>query len=130
MTAPLPGVAQEIADVIGRERALYLIGQLPRYRGGSAGRESQRPILYVPALDRLRDDHRLVAILGHTNAEALCRHFGGEILNVPNCSSVYQSFRNRSLWSLAAEGRGHAELSEIFGLTRRRVLQLLAGANH
>lgn len=128
MTTPLPGVAQEIADVIGRERTLFLIGQLPRHFGGAPGKKYWRVLLYVPRADRLHDDHRLVAILGRADAEALCQHFGGEILQVANCGSVAAAFRNRELLRFAAVGVRRSELAAIFDLTERRVAQLVASA--
>jgi hypothetical protein len=128
VTAPLPGVAQEIAGAIGRERTLFLIGQLPRHFGGVPGKKCWRVLLYVPRVDRLRDDHRLVAILGRADAETLCDHFGGEILQVANCNSVAIAFRNRELLKSAAAGLPRSELAAIFDLTERRVAQLVASA--
>lgn len=128
MTVPLPGVAQEIANVIGRERTLFLIGQLPRHYGGPAGKKCWRVLLYVPRVDRMRADHRLVDILGRADAETLCDHFGGEILQVANCNSVAVAFRNRELLKSAAAGLPRSELAAIFDLTERRVAQLVASA--
>ncbi|AGU50361.1 hypothetical protein VAPA_1c32750 [Variovorax paradoxus B4] len=126
--ALLPGVAQEIADVIGRERTLFLIGQLPRHFGGAPGRKSWRVTLYAPRVERLCDDHRLVIILGRADAEKICQHFGGETLQVANCSSVAAAFRNRELLKFAAAGVHRSELAVIFDLTERRVAQLVASA--
>ena len=58
----LPQSVREIAEAIGREAALLLIGRLPVcYR--DAGKKSPKVILYVPK--RLPPDHQLVEILGY-----------------------------------------------------------------
>lgn len=117
----LPRSVQEIAEVIGRERALYLIGQLPRCFAGKDGHKSWRPMMYVPALRRLTPDHNLVAILGWKDAEKLCRHFGGEILQPGNCAEVYRPFRDRSIARMAAEGVPLKLVAAWFDVTDRHV---------
>jgi hypothetical protein len=123
----LPGVVEEIAEVIGHERALYLIGQLPRCEGGGRaypGKRASQVVLYVPKPHRLGPTHELVRILGQDDAMALCEAFGGELLKPANCDAIRLAFRNTSLVEMAAAGVSDTELAEIFGLTRRRVLML------
>ncbi|MDN7699462.1 hypothetical protein R0290_10055 [Burkholderia semiarida] len=125
----LPASVQEIADVIGRERALYLIGQLPRYVGGVSGKQSSRVILYVPTPQRLRDDHDLVRILGRADAEALCREFGGLNLNPPNCSEIYRRYRDQQMARMVGEmvgeglpnGYAVAQVASLFDVSGRTV---------
>lgn len=120
----LPRSVQEIADVIGRERALYLIGQLPRCRVKDARSpkwERDRPMLYVPALRRLTPDHVLVAILGWNDAEKLCRYFGGEILQPANCAEIYRPFRDRGIAQMVADGIPPKLVAELFNVTDRHV---------
>lgn len=132
----LPGVAQEIADVIGRERALYLIGQLPRaYSGSKAGpksggregttdKRSMQVIMYVPKVQRMRADHQLVRILGWHDAVKLCNAFGGEIMKPPTCAEIYRRFRDVSIVRLAGS-MSRAELQEVFGVTDRHLRNVL-----
>lgn len=117
----LPRSVQEIADVIGRERALYLVGRLPRCFAGKEGFKSWRPVMYVPTLRRLTPDHNLVAILGWNDAEKLCRHFGGEILNPANCQEIYRPFRDRSIARMVADGMPPKLVAEWFNVTDRHV---------
>ncbi|MFC0130740.1 hypothetical protein [Ralstonia solanacearum] len=125
----LPESVQDIADVIGRERALYLIGQLPRYVAGVPGKQSSRPILYVPTLQRLKDDHELVRILGRDDAVKLCRALGKEILQPANCAEIYQRYRDKQIAcmvrDMVGEGlpNGHAvgEVASLFGVSGRTV---------
>lgn len=118
----LPGVAQEIADVIGRERALYLIGQLPRCLMGSVGRKSMQPMLYVPK--RLAVDHLLVRLLGVADAQALVDAFGGECLKPPTCRSVHLRFRDSEIMSMLAGGMTPHLVAEAVGVTERWVRHL------
>ncbi|HDR9259609.1 TPA: hypothetical protein QDB21_005631 [Burkholderia vietnamiensis] len=80
----LPKSVQEIADVIGREKALHLIRSLPTYVAGKPGKRCTRVMLYVP--QRLRMDHPLVQILGFEDAAKMVDNFGGECLQPANCS--------------------------------------------
>ncbi|HDR9053161.1 TPA: hypothetical protein QDB02_000858 [Burkholderia vietnamiensis] len=131
----LPESVQEIADVIGRERALYLIGQLPRYVGGASGKQSSRVILYVPTPQRLRDDHDLVRILGRDDAMKLCNAFPGENLSPPNCNQIYKRYRDtqmaRMVGDMVGEGlpNGYAvgQVANLFGVTGRTVRNACAG---
>lgn len=128
---PLPGQAEEIAQVIGRERALYLIGQLPRYvvkDKRSPGSRGTQVVMYVPTLRRLRMTHNLVRILGEDDAMNLCKAFGGEIMNPPNCAAIRRDFHHRALVQLAGEGFSDIDLAEIFDLSRRRVRTLKSQA--
>lgn len=129
----LPNSVQEIADVIGREAALYLIGQLPRCYPPS--RKSQAVVMYVPK--RLTTDHPLFRILGWTPAQKLVAEFGGEILYPANCNEIYRRFRDSEVRRLANEnGMTAADLSEIMGVSARHIQNLMratgpvaAGAN-
>lgn len=121
----LHGVMQEIAEVIGVNAALLLVGQLPRCYPPSTktGRgATERVILYVP--ERLRPDHRLVEILGWKDAQRLVDAFGGEILQPGNCADVYRQWRDESIGRLFAQGVDTRTLAEWFGLSERHVKNL------
>lgn len=118
----LPATVQELADVIGTQRALFLIGQLPK----CVSRKSTHVILYVPTLARLTPDHRLVQILGWHDAAKLCQAFGGEILQPANCAQLYRSFRDKSIYRLVTEqGLKLSEVAEMFNMTERHVRNVL-----
>lgn len=117
----LPGSVQAIADIIGRQRALYLVGQLPTYVAGAEGKKSAHISFSVPTLARLRDDHQLVRILGRADAEKLCRHFGGEILYPANCAEIYRRYRTKAAVQLVREGRTVADVADVLGVHPRTV---------
>lgn len=129
----LPGTVQELADVIGTERALYLIGKLPvcyagvGVKGGKSGerlRKSIRPMLYVPKT--LKPNHLLVQILGWQDATKLVRAFGGEILCPANCADIYRQFRDRSIVRMVVtEGMKPADVAELFEISERQVRNLI-----
>lgn len=128
----LPKTVQEIADVIGRDKALFLIGQLPRCiipARPPRGPES-RVILYVPTIGRLKPDHNLVAILGWNDAAKLCRHFGGEILNPGTCREIYQRFREVSIARMLREGTPARLVSEWMGVSERHVRNMAREIAH
>lgn len=115
----LPASVQEIADVIGRETALYLIGQLPTCYAGADGKRSTRVILYVPK--RLPPNHRLVEILGWHTALQLVEGFGGEILQPANCQEVYRRFRDSEARRLVTEGLTATQLAEVMAVSERHI---------
>lgn len=118
----LPASVRELADVIGTERALFLIGQLPK----CVSKKSTHVILYVPTQARLTPDHRLVQILGWRDAVKLCQAFGGEILQPANCAQLYRSFRDRSIYRLVTQdGMKLSEVAELFEMTERHVRNVL-----
>lgn len=115
----LTQTVQEIADVIGRERALYLIGQLPTTRVES--RKYNKVLLYVPK--RLTLDHILVKILGWNDASKLVRVFAGELIQVSNCEYIYRSFLHRSIKRMTAEGMTAKAVAELLGVSERTVIR-------
>ena len=115
----LPESVQEIADVIGRERALYLIGRLPQ-----CGKRSWRVNLYVP--QRLKPNHTLVQILGWPDAMKLVREFPGMILQPSNCNHLHRRFRNETIHRLAADGQPIQQIADSVQLTARQVRNILA----
>ena len=116
----------EIAEVIGRDRALYLIGRLPKTYPPSTRTKNgatERVILYVPK--SLRPDHSLVQILGWHDAMKLVRVFGGEILQPANCREVYRRFRDRSIRAFLIAGYPPNYIAEMMGVSDRHVKNLL-----
>lgn len=120
-TMKLPATVQEIADVIGHERALLLIGQLPRCYSPHHGAQV---ILYVPTLPRLKPSHDLVRILGWDDAVKMCTAFGGEILKPANCAGLYRDFRDKHITRLLMEGVSVQMVAEWFRVSDRHVKNL------
>ena len=118
----LPKSVQEIADVIGRDRALFLVGQLPRFKRDDA-RGGEQVILYVPLA--FKPDHQLVGILGWDDAQKMVRHFGGELLKPGNCGDLYRPFRDDAMRQMHCDGIPLAMIADWFGMTERRVRQVV-----
>lgn len=117
----LPRTAQELADVIGRDCALRLIGQLPRC---SPSGHSEVVMLYVPK--ELAPDHRLVRLIGWDAAARLVDAFGGEVLLPANCANLYRAFRDRSIARLHAEHDLPVKvIAEWFEVSDRHVRNVL-----
>jgi hypothetical protein len=116
----LPESVQEIADVIGEDKALELIGKLP-----ACGRRSWRVVLYVPK--RLKPDHKLVQLIGWLHAEKLVRHFGGEILQPSNCRCLVRAKRNDRIRDLSANDNTPQQIADQVGLSERQIRNILGG---
>lgn len=117
----LPKSVQEIADVIGREDTLYLIGQLPQCKRSNGGSEV---LLYIPTLSRLTPDHRLVKILGYPLARKLSANCAG-LWKPANCNGIIREFRNRSMIDFWERGHTIAEIAEIFDKTPKYTRKIL-----
>jgi hypothetical protein len=122
MLNDLPESVREIAEVIGREDALRLVGQLPTCYAGNDGKKSNRVIMYVPK--RLAPDHKLVEILGWNVAMKLVRHFGGEILQPANCNHLKARLRNRRILEMLGEGVPDSFVADEMEVTVRYVRYL------
>lgn len=110
--------------MIGRERALYLVGQLPRCIAGEEGKQSSRVIMYVPTVPRLTLQHALVRILGYPDALKLCKAFGGEILQPANCSEIYRNYRYVVIDSYLRAGVSADHIAAILGMNAQYIRQV------
>lgn len=124
----LPASVQEIADVIGVERAVYLVGQLPRcyfrdVRYPDA--KNAHLIMYVPKVQNLSATHDLVRIVGWIDAVKLCKVFGGEILRPASCAGIYRDFRDQNIVRLVGEGVPVGMVAAWFEVSDRHVKNLL-----
>lgn len=129
----LPDSAQEIADVIGSEKALLLIGKLPRSysgstssaksygRAGMTDKRSSRVNLYVPTLARLGVNHPLVQIVGWHDAVKLCKAFGGEIMYPANCACIAREFRDQAIMQMVGSGLSKSVIADQVGVSERQV---------
>jgi len=115
----LPISIAEIAEVIGREKALFLIGQLPR-----SPSRSWRVNLYIPK--RMPLDHWLIKLLGFPDAEKMRREFGGIILQPSNCGHVYRLFRNKEVRRMADAGIPVHQIADAVDLTTRQVRNIIS----
>jgi len=116
----LPESVAEIAAVIGREKALYLIGQLPQ-----AGKRKWRVCLYIPK--RMPLDHHLVRLLGYADAKKMAYAFSGMILQPSNCKSIYRAYRDREIRRMAKEGTSVGQIASVVDLSPYRIREILAG---
>jgi hypothetical protein len=124
----VPASVKEIAEVIGLEKALLLVSQLPRcYSRDSRwpGAVSGHVILYVPTLARLKPNHELVRILGWQDAVKMTREFGGIILQPAACTAIYRPFRDANIVRLVQEGMPMPLVADWFGVSERLVKNLV-----
>lgn len=107
----LPSGMRELKDVVGPGAALAICAKW----GGRA--------LYIPA--KASADHPLVILLGPEAADRLCNAMAGDRLAVPKTDAVLRQIRARKISALRGQGASIAVLAKKFGLTPRRILQIL-----
>lgn len=118
--ADLPPSLAEIAEVIGREKALLLVGSLPQ-----SGSRPHRKCLYVPK--RMPVDHWLVRQLGWDDAVKFQSAFSGMILQPSNARFWARGLRDDRILQLYRDGVPVAEIAEELGLSVYRVREIIAG---
>lgn len=120
----LPASLREIVEVIGRERALYLVGNYPRIP--DKRNSCRRVNIYVPR--NPKPGHPLITVLGPADAQRIIDAFSGEILKPPTCKRIYRRFRNRHIIRLVSEGVPRRMVSEWFGISYRAVNMIVFNA--
>lgn len=111
-TRHLPGILQDIADLIGLPATLKLV---EHYGGGR---------LYVPK--RFDPDHPLVKIVGHANAARLVEAYGGEEhFDIPRNLASVLAARNARIRDDRAGGMSHRQLALHYQLTERQIRNVL-----
>lgn len=123
----LNGDLKAIAEVIGRQQALYLVSQCPRYK--VEGRQGKgQVLLYVPKPRLLDAGHHLCEIIGREDAEKICATFGGELLMLSHCRSIILKHRNDGIVAMAKQGFSIDDLSVFFGLSTRTIAEAVKAA--
>lgn len=75
----------------------------------------------------LTQDHHLAQNLGLAEALLLCRHFGGELLNIPNGKKLLAAIRNQLIKDQRKQGWSLFALARAHGLTDRQIQTILKG---
>lgn len=114
----LPFRTQQVADVIGVERALYLVANWKRTKCSNP-KQRERLCIYVPA--SLPVDHELVRVMGWHDAQKLVNAFRGEILHLSTCADVFKSWRNDAIVHLHKSGVPSRKIAEEFKMSVRTV---------
>ncbi|WP_343594821.1 hypothetical protein [Acinetobacter sp.] len=121
---PLPKNMQAIAEVIGREKALFLLGQLPRTKQVKRDtRTRYRIYLYIPKT--LNPKSRLVEILGWNDAFKLTQVFTGETICLESCKQMATDFLHRSIRTQFEAGASIDTLVISFGMNPRSILKII-----
>ncbi|SMX27277.1 Mor transcription activator family protein [Pelagimonas phthalicica] len=117
----LPESVQEIADVIGREKALDFIRQLPR-----SGSRKWRACIYIPK--SLPMDHELVSMLGWEDANKICYAFSGMILQPSTLKGMERAHRNKQIARAHAEGVPVSEIADVYEMSKYQIREIIAHA--
>lgn len=102
--ANLPETAQQIADVIGVEKTLELVG-------GEKCQHSRE--VYVPK--RLRENHWLPELIGREAATQLSKEFPGIRLPLPTSLSKIE--RNNRIIQMRHQGETYKVIAERMGMS-------------
>ncbi len=124
----LPESVTAIADVIGVEATLHLIGASPKaYRKDRRynSATSSKVILYIPKLSNLKADALLVRTVGWQNAVKLCKFFGGELLQPACCIGIHREFVAREVVRMRKSGMTAQHIAALLEITERHVRRIV-----
>ncbi len=110
----LPQGLRELRNILGAEGAVLLA----RSFGGRN--------LYIP--HQPRPGSLAFPILGPELLGRLSQTFGGMSINVPKPDAVFRQLTPQAIRQEREEGATAASLAARYGLTRRRILQIVAAA--
>lgn len=116
--------------MIGVEKALFLVGRLPRYYSSGKAGEKVHVSLYVPTIKRLKFTHDLVNWLGWIDAEKLSQAFGGEILQLGTCIGIYRQFRDENIIRLIKQGTPISIIATWFEMSEKHIKNLAREIGH
>lgn len=114
----LPFRTRQVADVIGVERALYLVANWKRTKCSNP-KQPERLCIYIPAT--LPVDHELVRVMGWNDAQKLVNAFRGEILHLSTCADVFKAWRNDAIVHLHKTGVPAKTIAQQFNISARTV---------
>ena len=124
----LKGDLHAIAEVLGRQKALYLVSKCSRYKVEKRQGAGQL-LLYVPKLKNFDLKHNLVQMMGYEDAYKLSQHFGGELLTLSQCKQIILKNRNLGIKAMLQQGFKKEQIAEFFDLTPRAVCMVASGTN-
>lgn len=108
----LPGVLQEITELIGIKDTLKLV----EHYGGTCN-------LYIPK--KIQHDHELVQIIGYESAQKICERFGGESrFEIPKAKRMELILRNNRIRQDRVS-LSRAKLALKYNLTERQISKIL-----
>ena len=108
----LPGILQEIAEMIGLPATLKLVEAYGGVR------------LYIPK--RYDPDHPLVKLIGHAHAARLCETYGGEMhFDIPRAVAATRAARDARIRNDRSMRATHRELALRYMLTERQIRNIL-----
>ncbi|HCN16236.1 Mor transcription activator family protein [Streptococcus pyogenes] len=104
---------ENIAMIVGIEAAQIIVSEF----GGTE--------LYIPHVDNLKNDHKLIGSLGIDTAKRLCRYWHGQVLNVPLNKKAEIVKRNQQIIALAKSGECPNRLATKFALHVRTIRKII-----
>ena len=115
----LPQLMQEIADVIGRRKALELSDAI-------AGAREGRRRVYVPRPRNLGPEHLLARILGIEVAREFAEVFHHAELDVPTCRDLRMAHRDAAISRMWRAGASPTRIRRITRADRKTVAAVIA----
>lgn len=104
---------ENIAMVVGVESADKLVASY----GGTE--------LYIPSIENLKADHKLVELLGTESAGRLSRYWSSQVLNIPLNKRAKIGARNAEIVALSKQGKCPNSLATQFTLHVRTIRKII-----
>lgn len=115
---PLPETMEEIAEVIGRGKAVRLVEGTR-----ASGKRRWRRSLYVPT--DMSEEHRIASMIGFEAATRLSYSHGNCIIELPSCFALRKAYLSDYAWQLSGAGASPGEIARELGVELKTVNALL-----
>lgn len=111
----LPGLCRHLRELVGERTARQILQTM-------GGRD-----LYIP---RTPSPGHPLAALHPEDARRICQAFHGERLSIPQARWLQRQDRDKAIRTARGNGQSVSQLARTFGLSRRRIQQILASPAH
>lgn len=123
----LPGPVREIADVIGRESAMALVGRVVKWDRADVTdkRRARCGSVYIPRT--LESGCRLLELVDREQAEKLVAALGGAVMKVSVPAKPIREYYRQMARYFRYSGMMPREIAEAMQVSPRQVYNLLNG---
>jgi len=118
----LPGILNEIAEVLGTKIALMIsdeFGGMNIYLAKWSGDKSKQG----------RSISALIKCIGESATKQLCQLYGGSHITIPSCKNLVKKMRNKAICTEVNRGVKREDIVRKYGISDRRIRSIVSNAS-
>jgi len=118
----LPGILNEIAEVLGSKIALMIsdeFGGMKIYLAKWSGDEGKQG----------RSISTLIKCIGENATKQLCQLYGGSHITIPSCKSLVKKMRDKAICTEVSRGVKREDIVRKYGISDRRIRSIVSNTS-